>query len=118
MDLADYGLDDPWGYYKIVTPDGEVQELSFGDFTDDTDYYCYFYDHTTEQIYYTSYASLSFLMTDPMDVTAAYVLSANLSDIEYITSCLLYTSIMYLLQCPMMKFWAFWGLTVLERQLL
>lgn len=55
-------------------------------FTDDTDYYCYFYDHTTEQIYYTSYASLSFLMTDPMDVTAAYVLSANLSDIEYITS--------------------------------
>ena len=86
VDLADYGLDDPWGYYKIVTPDGEVQELSFGDFTDDTDYYCYFYDHTTEQIYYTSYSSLSFLMTDPMDVTAAYVLSANLSDIEYITS--------------------------------
>lgn len=81
--LADYGLDDPWGYFKITCIDGTVYEFSFGDYSDDINYYCYMRDHSTGQIYTVSYEKAShFADYTPIDVTSPYLILANLDDIE------------------------------------
>lgn len=87
-ELADYGLDDPWGYYKIVSTDGTVQEVSFGDFSsEDSKANCYMYDHVHEQIYVVSYANAAFLAKyDEIVTTTPYIITASLDHIESVVA--------------------------------
>ena len=88
VDLADYGLDDPWGYYKITGTDGTVQEFSFGDYTDDDlKYYCYMLDHATNDIYTVARGRVSFLEEyKALTVTTPYIVNAYMKDIQYLTA--------------------------------
>lgn len=85
--MEEYGLADPWGYFKITCIDGTVYEFSFGDYSDDIEYYCYMRDHSTNQIYTVPYARAThFADYTPIDVTSPYLILANLNDIESIVA--------------------------------
>lgn len=85
--LADYGLDKPWGYYKITGTDGTVQEFSFGDYVDDANYYCYMLDHATNDIYTVLRDKVSFIKNyTALIVTTPYIVNAYMRDIQYLTA--------------------------------
>lgn len=87
VNLADYGLDKPWGYYKITGTDGTVQEFSFGNYVDDTEYYCYMLDHATNDIYTVARARVSFIQTyTALTVTTPYIINAYMKEIQYLTA--------------------------------
>ena len=82
--LSDYGLDDPWGYYKVVCVDGTVIEYSFGDTVDESSgYECYVLDHSSNQIYVVNKTKAAYpSQHDHLELTSPYVVLANLNDIE------------------------------------
>lgn len=85
--LADYGLDNAWGYFKIVLTDGTVYEFSFGDYSDDTEYNCYMLDHNTNQIYTIYHDRGAYLEPyTAVAITSPYVVMANLDDIESVVA--------------------------------
>lgn len=82
VNLEEYGLDDPWGYFKITCGDGTVYEFSFGNYSDDIEYYCYMRDHSTEQIYTVPFSKATYFADfTPINMTSPYIISANLDDI-------------------------------------
>ena len=82
--LSDYGLDDPWGYYKVVCVDGTIIEYSFGDnVSEDSDYECYVLDHNSNQIYIVNKTKAAYPgQHSHIELTSPYVVLANLNDIE------------------------------------
>ncbi len=84
--LSEYGLDDPWGYFKLTGQDGSVMEMAFGDFIDEeTKYECYMLDKSTNHIYIVNYAKASYLEDyTHFNITSPYVSIANMNDIEYV----------------------------------
>ncbi len=86
INLKDYGLDDPWGYYKITTVKGKVQEFSFGNYIDDLEYYSYMLDHSTNDIYTVYRGSVAWIEKyDALSVTTPYIINAYLNNIETLT---------------------------------
>ena len=85
--LSDYGLDTPWGYYKIVRTDGTVIEYSFGDTVEGNSNNCYVLDHSSNQIYVIEKGTAAYVGAyDHLDLTSPYVVLANLNDIESVTA--------------------------------
>ncbi len=83
VNLADYGLDDPWGYYKLTGKDGAVQEFSFGDYSDEAEYYCYMLDHSDGHIYTVARNRVSFIEEfKAVDVTTPYIFNAHSDNIQ------------------------------------
>ncbi len=88
VNLADYGLDKPWGYYKITGIDGTTQEFSFGNYVDESaKYYCYMLDHATNDIYTVLRDKVSFIKNyTALTVTTPYIVNAYMKEIQYLTA--------------------------------
>lgn len=83
--LSEYGLDKPWGYVKEVLADGTVYEYSFGNYTDDVEYYCYAYDHISGQIYIIVHDKATFVSKyTAIQLTTPYIINAMMSDMKYV----------------------------------
>lgn len=85
-DLSDYGLDKPWGYYRIESIDGKVHEISIGDYENDEEIACYILDHTSNQIYLTyERTKFDFIQKyNALKITSIYLVNAKVDDIASI----------------------------------